>query len=113
MIGRYAKRIADGGLPTGKGYRLTPEDRLRAELIERVMCDLAVDVDAICAQHPVDARVLAPSLHKLDRLAQEGLVGFDGSRALLPENARLFVRKVASVFDAHLDQPPRQYSRAV
>ena len=113
VIGRYAERIADGALPTGKGYRLTPEDRLRADLIERVMCDLTVDIDAICAQHPVDSEVLAPSLRKLDRLAQEGLVAFDGSRVLLPENARLFVRKVASVFDAHLDQPPRQYSRAV
>ena len=28
-------------------------------------------------------------------------------------NSGLLVRKVASAFDAHLDQPPRQYSRAV
>ena len=38
---------------------------------------------------------------------------FDGSRVLLPEDARLFVRKVASAFDAHLDQSARQFSRAV
>lgn len=113
VIGRYAERIADGVLPTGRGYHLTPEDRLRAELIERVMCDLAVDIDAICARHGVDPVVLAPSLRKLDRLAQDGLVSFDGSRVLLPEGARLLVRKVASAFDAHLDQPQRQYSRAV
>ena len=113
VIGRYAERIADGMLPTRRGYRLTPEDRLRAELIERVMCDLTVDIDAICAQHRVDAQVLAPSRRKLGQLAQEGLVAFDGSRVLLPDNARLLVRKVASVFDAHLDQPQRQYSRAV
>lgn len=113
VIGRYAERVADGALPTAKGYRLTAEDRLRAELIERVMCDLVVDIDAVCAQHPVDPRILTPSLCKLDQLAQEGVISFDGGRVLLPENARLFVRKVASVFDAHLEQSERQYSRAV
>ncbi len=113
VIGRYAERIADSALPTARGYRLTSEDRLRAELIERVMCDLAVDIDDICSRHPVDAGTLASSRRELGQLAREGLVSFDGSRVLLPEDARLFVRKVASVFDAHLDQPPRQYSRAV
>lgn len=113
VIGRYAERIADSTLPTARGYRLTAEDRLRADLIERVMCDLAVDIDAVCARHPVDRQVLAPSLRALDQLALEGMIDFDGSRVLLPENARLFVRKVASVFDAHVEQSPRRYSRAV
>lgn len=113
VIGRYAERIAASALPTARGYRLTPEDRLRAELIERVMCDLSVDIDAVCARHPVDAGVLAPSRCALELLAQEGVVDFDGSRVLLPEDARLLVRKVASVFDAHLDQASRQFSRAV
>ncbi|MCU4180858.1 oxygen-independent coproporphyrinogen III oxidase [Bosea sp. BH3] len=113
VIGRYAERISDGALPTVKGYRMTPEDRLRAELIERVMCDLTVDIDAVCAKHPVDAGVLVPSRYALAQLAQEGVVNFDGSRVLLPGDARLLVRKVASTFDAHLDNAPRQYSRAV
>lgn len=113
VIGRYAERVADGALPVAKGYRLTDEDKLRAELIERVMCDLAVDIDAVCAQHPVAPEVLEPALRKLDQLAREGVIDFDGSRVVLPEDARLLVRKVASAFDAHLDQPPRQYSRAV
>jgi oxygen-independent coproporphyrinogen-3 oxidase len=113
VIGRYAERIAEGALPVAKGYRLTAEDRLRAELIERVMCDLSVDVDAVCARHSVAPEVLAPARRMLDQLAREGMIDFDGSRVLLPEKARLLVRKVASVFDAHLDQSQRQYSRAV
>ncbi|WP_353187053.1 oxygen-independent coproporphyrinogen III oxidase [Bosea sp. (in: a-proteobacteria)] len=113
VIGRYAERIADNALPVARGYRLSAEDRLRAELIERVMCDLSVDIDAVCARHPVDPQVLAPSLSALEALAREGMIDFDGSHVLLPEDARLFVRKVASVFDVHIDQSPRRYSRAV
>ncbi len=113
VIGRYAEQIADSALPTGRGYRLTAEDRLRAELIERVMCDLAVDVDAVCARHRADPQILENSLQRLSQLSQEGVVRLDGYRVSLPAEARLLVRKVASAFDAHLDQPPRQYSRAV
>lgn len=113
VIGRYAERIADSALPMARGYRLTAEDRLRAELIERVMCDLTVDIDAVCARHRADPSILESSLQRLGQLSQEGVVRLDGHRVSLPDEARLLVRKVASAFDAHLDQPPRQYSRAV
>jgi len=113
VIGRYAEQIADSALPTARGYRLTAEDRLRAELIERVMCDLTVDIDAVCARHQADPSILESSFQRLGQLSQEGVVRLDGHRVSLPAEARLLVRKVASAFDAHLDQPPRQYSRAV
>lgn len=88
---------------------------MRAALIERVMCDLAVD---ITMRSVVPASSTAgsglQSLAKLEEdLSRDGLIRFDGSRVLLPEDARLFVRKVAATFDAHLDQSPRQFSRAV
>lgn len=113
VIGRYGERVRDGALPTAKGYRLSADDRLRADLIERLMCDLSVDIDAVCARHGADPRTLAPSLSRLEGLSQEGVIAFDGARLLLPEQSRLLVRKVASLFDAHIDQPARRYSRAV
>lgn len=113
VIGRYGERVGQGELPTVKGYRLSADDRLRAELIERLMCDLTVDVEAVCARHGTDPRSLAPSLAKLEQLSQEGVIQFSGTRILMPEQARLLVRKVASAFDAHIDQPARRYSRAV
>lgn len=113
VIGRYGERVGQGELPTAKGYRLSADDRLRAELIERLMCDLTVDVEAVCARHGADPRSLGPSLAKLERLSREGVIQFSGTRILMPEQARLLVRKVASAFDAHIDQPARRYSRAV
>ncbi|KPF66141.1 coproporphyrinogen III oxidase [Bosea sp. AAP35] len=113
VIGRYGERVRQGALPTAKGYRLSADDRLRADLIERLMCDLFVDIDAVCARHCADPQTLAPSLARLERLSQDGVVQFDGVRLLLPERARLMVRKVASAFDAHIAQPARVYSRAV
>ena len=52
----YAAAIGAGRLATCKGFALTLEDRLRGDLIERLMCDFRVDVDAVCRRHhqPVD-----------------------------------------------------------
>ena len=113
VTGRYAERIREGGLATVRGYRLSDDDRLRADLIERLMCDLSVDVGAVCARHGADLEQLAPSLARLAPLVQDGMVHHDGAVIRMPERARLMVRKVASAFDAHIDQPARRYSRAV
>ncbi|KFC66574.1 Oxygen-independent coproporphyrinogen-III oxidase HemN [Bosea sp. LC85] len=113
VVGRYAERVLKGDLATAKGFRLSAGDRLRAELIERLMCELAVDIGAVCARHEASPEELEPSFPRLWELAQEGVIQFDGCRVLIPEDSRLLVRKVASVFDAYLAQPGRSYSRSV
>lgn len=113
VIGRYGDSVAQGILPTAKGYRFSADDRLRAELIERLMCDFAVDIEAVCSKHGTGTDALAPSFPRLRALADEGVIRFDGCRVVMPEGSRLFVRKAASAFDAYLDNPSRQFSRAV
>lgn len=112
-LGAYAARIRDGALATAKGYRLTAEDRLRAELIERVMCDMTVDVAEVCARHGTPVAVLAPALARLHTLSADGLVTIRGTRITVPHQARPLARTVAAAFDAYLAQPGRMFSRAV
>jgi oxygen-independent coproporphyrinogen-3 oxidase len=50
-VGRYAARIARGEFATAKGYALTEDDRMRAELIKRLMCDFRVDLVAVYRRH--------------------------------------------------------------
>jgi oxygen-independent coproporphyrinogen-3 oxidase len=47
----YLAVPAAGGLATVRGFALAPDDRLRAALIERLMCDFRVDVAEICGRH--------------------------------------------------------------
>ena len=48
---RWRKAIDAGRLPIAKGRALDADDRLRAAIIERVMCDYAVDLDEVTAAH--------------------------------------------------------------
>ena len=50
-IPAYSQAVAQGRLATARGYALSDDDRLRAEIIERIMCDFSVDLDHICARH--------------------------------------------------------------
>lgn len=98
----YAAMIAAGRLPTVRGLALTPEDRLRREVIERLMCDLRVDLDEVCARHAVSPEVFRPELARIDALCGEGLARRVRRQVAVPEAARALVRVVASVFDARL-----------
>ncbi|WP_242224867.1 oxygen-independent coproporphyrinogen III oxidase [Shinella zoogloeoides] len=110
--GVYAQRIASGRLATVKGYRLTAEDRLRAEIIERLMCDFSADIAAIAAHHGFDAAPLLQGNAKLAALLSDGAVDIQGGTVAVRQDHRFIIRAVAAAFDAYIDQSARTHSKA-
>lgn len=113
VLGRYAECISRGELATAKGYSLTADDRLRADLIERVMCDFKVDVAEVCGRHATAPDSILQSIPRLRMLEQDGVIRFEGSVLSVSDENRFLVRSVASAFDAYLGQSGRTHSRAV
>jgi oxygen-independent coproporphyrinogen-3 oxidase len=91
--------ISAGELPVARGVVLTDDDRLRGDVIERLMCDFAVDLDQVAARHGVSASVFDGDRAGLEALAAEGLVVLDGRRVAMTATGKPFVRLVARVFD--------------
>ncbi len=110
--GQYEQRIAANRLATVKGYRLTADDRFRAELIERVMCDFAVDVGTIAARHGVDPATVLDCNSRLQALAEDGVVAIAGGKVSVRTDFRFLVRAVAAAFDAYIDTKARTHSKA-
>ncbi|WP_409192113.1 oxygen-independent coproporphyrinogen III oxidase [Bradyrhizobium sp. RDM4] len=113
QIGSYAENIAAGRLATAKGYGLTDDDRLRADIIERIMCEFGVDLGEICARHRAEAGAMLRSASRLKPLIADGVVSLDGDRLAIATDSRFLVRSVAAAFDAHLDPGKQLHSRAV
>ena len=109
----YAARVKAGELPVGKGYVLTADDRLRADIIERLMCDFSVDLGAVCQSHGADAAGLLLQTPRLRSLEEDGIVEIDGETISIASDRRFLVRTVASAFDAYLGATGRAHSRAV
>lgn len=110
-IGRYSDAIASGRLATVRGYRLTAEDRLRAEIIERLMCDFEANIEAIAARHGADPASLTSDNEALAGLMNEGIAEVDGGWVRVRAANRSLVRSVASAFDAYLSASPRRHSK--
>jgi oxygen-independent coproporphyrinogen-3 oxidase len=109
----YCETVAGGKLATVKGYALTDDDRLRAEIIERIMCDFGVDLDSICARHGQAPEQMLKSSSRLKDLISSGVVELDGASLAVRDDSRFLVRSVAAAFDAHLDGSKQLHSRAV
>ncbi len=108
----YAKALHDGRLPVTRGIAITPEDRLRRDVIQALMCDFAVDLDAQAAAHAVPGFDFSEALERLVPLVDDGLVAVQGGRVKVSEEGKRAVRLIASCFDAYLDAGGR-YSKAV
>lgn len=104
----YSRAIEAGRFASAKGVALSADDRLRAYIIKRLMCDLAVDLDEAAAGRDFSAEIAA-----LKALAEEGLVKLDGRTVAATERGRPFLRLIAAAFDAYLPANQTRHSIAV
>lgn len=107
----YREALSDHRLPVARGCALTPDDLFRRDIIERLMCDLTVNLGAIAARHGADPRRL--DLDGVDALATAGICERRGLEVSVPEANRPLVRLVCAAFDAYLGDGGARHSRAV
>ena len=113
-VGNYSRAIAEGKLATVKGIVLSDEDRLRGHIIERLMCDMAVDLDAIADETGFDiATDFTDELESLEPFEENGSVQIEGHCIRITEKGRPYMRLVASVFDTYLTGAKSRHSVAV
>lgn len=116
--GQYQDCVSNGHLPTDKGVELSLDDKLRAHIIERLMCDFRICFTAL-EQHcsgKEEELLLQGYRREATKLAaqdQFGLCSFSDNALSIPREARAFTRIVASGFDAYYHRETAQYSKAV
>jgi oxygen-independent coproporphyrinogen III oxidase len=105
--------VAGGELPIARGVAVTPDDRFRGEVIERLMCELQVDLAAICARHDRSPTELAAALARLAPFEADGLLERDGLNLRVTEAGRLVVRSMCAAFDIYFAPEANRHSRAI
>ncbi|MCB1652159.1 MAG: oxygen-independent coproporphyrinogen III oxidase [Alphaproteobacteria bacterium] len=114
----YTQAILDGHLPTVKSCAITAEDRLRADVIEQIMCFFEVNLPEICKKHGVPTETFTADLDKLTPWIEDGLVTLSDEQTItIAENARpTLTRLVSAAFDAYLpaqDPATPRHARAI
>ena len=110
--------LDEGRLPVFRGLRLDEDDCLRADLIQRLMCQGEIPVNALERRYLINfPEYFADALDRLHPLMEDGLVRVEDDRIRATSRGRLLLRNIAMCFDRYLNQPDPQstprYSRAI
>ncbi len=109
----YQRAVGEGRLATTRGIAVSAEDKLRRDVIERLMCDLAVDLEAVAREHGVAGTHFGPEIAALQELEADGIVVRDGYRLTMTEDGKPLVRAVCAKFDKYLKAGEQRHSKAV
>jgi oxygen-independent coproporphyrinogen-3 oxidase len=112
-FGAYAGAIKAGRLAVSRGVEVDADDRLRRTVIERLMCDLTVDLAALGEDLAPPPHGFAEELSALAPMARDGLVELKGSRVHITDTGQPLMRTVCAVFDRYLGTGKGRHSRAV
>jgi oxygen-independent coproporphyrinogen-3 oxidase len=109
----YMRRVEAGGLAATRGIALTADDRMRRDIIERLMCTMSFS-----RSHALETygALAAPLLSTACRLLAEdrhGLMTRDEDGFTVTERGRPFLRRIAAAFDSYLAQSQARHSLAV
>jgi len=114
-IADWEQRLADGQSTTCRGYAMTEDDRIRADIIQSLMCHGRIDIAAIEHRYGIDfAQYFSALQPSLACMADDGLL-HAGRRVLtLTAAGRFLMRSVAVLFDAHRGpESATRFSRAI
>ena len=109
----YREAVTFAEFATERGVELSADDRLRRDVIESLMCDMAVDLKTLCKTHGVARKTLDDGMKRLGPLAEDGIIEVDNGRVTVTAEGRPFVRLVAASFDSYLNKGEKRHSKAV
>lgn len=112
-IDRYKMLVREGRLPIARGIEITAEDKLRRAVIERLMCDMEVDLDEVAADYGACGDRFNAEIASLAALEADGIVRREGHRLTVTEEGKPLVRAVCAAFDRYLNAGEARHSKAV
>ena len=116
----YYDHLDKGELPLARGIRLSDDDLLRRQLIQRLMCNFELSLVALEQAFSIDfATYFAAEMEQLLIMQQDGLITMDGEWLRVTLKGRLLIRNICMVFDIYLSSKPeaeaelRRYSKTI
>lgn len=108
----YQRRVEEG-LATVRGLALTPEDRMRGWLIERLMCDFRFSTRQLADRFGALADPLLEEADAFVRSDEDGLIEQRDDSYCVTATGQPFVRSIAAHFDPYFRKGTARHSASV
>lgn len=104
-LAAWEKAVNERGIATMRGYHLSTEDRLRREVISRLLCHTVIPKREINETFGIDFdEHFATELQRLELPREDGLLTIDREEIRATWLGRIFIRNLAMLFDPYLEQ---------
>lgn len=106
----------EGRLPVCRGMKMSRDDIVRADVIQRLMCEGEVPIRELERRYGIVFRAyFRDALNALQPIVDDGFVAIEPDRIVVRPQGRLLLRNIAMCFDAYLDRTatPVHFSRAI
>jgi len=113
---RYYAMLDAGNLPLQRGIELEPDDLLRRDVINHLICDFMLDIKALEAKWQFCFNThFKQELQDLRDMQTDGLLQLDDELLRVLPAGRLLVRNICMVFDRYLrnNDDNTHYSRVI
>lgn len=113
QVPAWRDALAAGQFPVARGIALTDNDRMHRYVIERLMCDLKIDLANAAAQFGRSPAIFAESLRELAAVEKAGMIEIRGAKISVKPQWRSAVRLVCAAFDQYLTARQVRHSVSV
>jgi len=105
----YYARIDAGSIPVFRGVELSADDKLRREVITRLICHFHLDKADVAQKYGVDFdRYFATELAELEGMRADGLLDLEPGAIDVRPAGKLLIRNICMVFDRYLREKANQ-----
>jgi len=101
-------------LPVFRGLVLTHDDRLRREVITRLICHFRLEFSSVESSYHIQFRdYFAEALALLQPMATDGLLTIDGHGITVTPVGKLLIRNICMAFDRYLPGATHRFSKVI
>jgi oxygen-independent coproporphyrinogen-3 oxidase len=111
----YTAALNNGELPIFKGYVTNKEDRLRAEVIQRIACYGELDMATFERRYKINFNQhFQAEIRALEPMVKDGLLKIDEDSLKVTAKGRLLVRNICMAFDEYSENSNNaRFSKAI
>lgn len=110
----YAAAIAASRLPVLRGVTLDADDKLRREVITRLICHFRLDIPALETRYQISfADYFKDALRQLEIMQADGLLTLDAHAIEVSARGSLLIRNICMAFDKYLATSPQRFSKVI
>lgn len=111
----YQTRIHQQQHARVRGLQLTPEDIIRKDAINHLICHFELDFSVLNKNHGINVLdYFKDELQALQPMVEDGLLQMDANMIKVLDGGRLLIRRICMVFDSYLKNSTQiRYSKVI